>query len=207
MPDVQIPSTSMFEFRMSLACLPAGANDQSVKVSFTTFMPGICSLAPPLTLWTRTSETLPLARACAFTEQIISSRQPLPTRVLLTPILYFLPPPWAVELPPLSSSSPQPAATTASRPTSSISSAMGRARRLMGTNTLLVRWDMSSGALQHPCRTAGMLRVRRVEEPARLVGAHHRRAGEHRGQRRAFDEPRRRADLHFVRERHCGDRA
>ena len=52
-------------------------------------MPAICALASPLTLWTSTSETWPEASACALTEQIISSRQPLPTSVLLTPILYI----------------------------------------------------------------------------------------------------------------------
>src|SRR2546430_3807387 len=33
--------------------------------------------------------TTPLAAACALTAQIISSRQPLPTSVLETPITYF----------------------------------------------------------------------------------------------------------------------
>src|SRR5919199_6726034 len=77
-------------------------------------MPWIWALASPLTLWTRTSETCPEASACALTEQIISSRQPLPTSVLLTPILYFLPPLEAdppLELLPLLLSLPQPAAT------------------------------------------------------------------------------------------------
>src|SRR3954462_7855261 len=104
-------------------------------------MPWICALASPLTLWTSTSETWPEARAWAFTEQIISSRQPLPTSVLLTPILYiFLPPP-LLAVPPLLllSSPPQPAATTARTPTRSASSAMLRARRLMGTKILLLR--------------------------------------------------------------------
>ena len=60
--------------------------------------------------------TLPLARACAFTEQIICSRQPLPARVLLTPmtkssVLLAGPPP--VPLPEAASSSPPPQAVTA----------------------------------------------------------------------------------------------
>src|SRR5690349_18117116 len=103
-------------------------------------MPWIGALASPLTLWTSTSETWPEARACAFTAQIISSRQPLPTSVLLTPILYiFLPPLPPAELLLELSSPPQPAATTARTPTRSASSAMERARRLIGTKTLLLR--------------------------------------------------------------------
>ena len=52
-------------------------------------MSAICSAGPPLRLATMTFETLPLASACALTAQIISSRQPLPTSVLLTPSTYF----------------------------------------------------------------------------------------------------------------------
>ena len=52
-------------------------------------MSEICSAGPPLRLATLTSETLPLASACALTAQIISSRQPLPTSVLLTPRTNF----------------------------------------------------------------------------------------------------------------------
>ena len=52
-------------------------------------MSAICSAGPPLRFATMTLLTLPLARACALTEQIISSRQPLPTSVLETPITYF----------------------------------------------------------------------------------------------------------------------
>ena len=43
-------------------------------------------------LATITFETLPLASAWALTAQIISSRQPLPTSVLLTPSTHFCPP-------------------------------------------------------------------------------------------------------------------
>jgi hypothetical protein len=46
----------------------------------------ICSVGPPLRLATITLLTLPLASDSALTEQIISSRQPLPTSVLLTPM-------------------------------------------------------------------------------------------------------------------------
>ena len=42
--------------------------------------------------------TLPLASACALTAQIISSRQPLPARVLLTPMTKSPPPPAAEPL-------------------------------------------------------------------------------------------------------------
>ena len=107
-------------------------------------MPAICALASPLTLWTRTSSTWPEASACALTEQIISSRQPLPTSVLLTPILYIFfsaSPPPLLALPPPLSSSPQPAATTASTPIKSKSNAMGRARSFIGTKTLLLGCD------------------------------------------------------------------
>ena len=48
-------------------------------------MSAICSAGPPLRLATITFETLPLESAWALTAQIISSRQPLPTSVLLTP--------------------------------------------------------------------------------------------------------------------------
>src|SRR5918999_2257493 len=72
----------------------------------------ICSVGPPLRLATMTSLTMPLASDSAFTEQIISSRQPFPTSVLLTPTTYCPspsspPPPPAV---PPSSSPPQAAA-------------------------------------------------------------------------------------------------
>ena len=49
-------------------------------------MSAICSAGPPLRLATITLLTLPLASACALTAQIISSRQPLPTSVLETPM-------------------------------------------------------------------------------------------------------------------------
>src|SRR4051812_17166400 len=89
----------------------------------------ICSGAPPFWFWTMTLLTLPLAAACALIEQIISSRKPLPTSVLLTPITYFLPesPPLvllpvlapvpALALPVLESSSPLPHPATARAPT------------------------------------------------------------------------------------------
>src|SRR5919199_1296950 len=48
-----------------------------------------CSAGPPLRFAIFTELTLPLALACALTEQIISSRQPLPTRVFETPRTYF----------------------------------------------------------------------------------------------------------------------
>ncbi len=55
-------------------------------------MSAICSAGPPLRLATITFETLPLESAWALTAQIISSRQPLPTSVLLTPSTHFSPP-------------------------------------------------------------------------------------------------------------------
>src|SRR5947208_7413670 len=48
-----------------------------------------CSAGPPFRFATFTELTLPLASASALTEQIISSRQPLPTSVLETPRTYF----------------------------------------------------------------------------------------------------------------------
>src|SRR3954452_21750739 len=48
-----------------------------------------CSAGPPLRLATITLLTLPFAAACALTEQIISSRQPLPTSVFETPSTHF----------------------------------------------------------------------------------------------------------------------
>ena len=46
----------------------------------------ICSVGPPFLEIAMTSLTSPLASDWAFTAQIISSRQPLPARVLLTPM-------------------------------------------------------------------------------------------------------------------------
>ncbi len=46
----------------------------------------ICSLGPPFLEIAITWLACPLASASAFTAQIISSRQPLPASVLLTPI-------------------------------------------------------------------------------------------------------------------------
>ena len=46
----------------------------------------ICSVGPPFLEIAMTSLTSPLASAWALTAQIISSRQPLPARVLLTPM-------------------------------------------------------------------------------------------------------------------------
>ena len=46
----------------------------------------ICSVGPPFLEMAMTLLTLPLASAWALTEQIICSRQPLPARVLLTPM-------------------------------------------------------------------------------------------------------------------------
>jgi len=45
-----------------------------------------CSAGPPFRFATLTELTLPLASACALTEQIISSRQPFPTSVFETPM-------------------------------------------------------------------------------------------------------------------------
>ena len=52
-----------------------------------------------------TSLTLPLASDCALTAQIISSRQPLPASVLLTPMTNSPPPPSAASVPAASVSS------------------------------------------------------------------------------------------------------
>src|SRR4051812_3858837 len=49
-------------------------------------MSAICSAGPPLRLATMTLLTTPLAFDCALIAQIISSRQPLPTSVLETPM-------------------------------------------------------------------------------------------------------------------------
>jgi hypothetical protein len=49
-------------------------------------MPAACCCAVAFWFQTTTFVTLPLARACALTAQIISSRQPLPTSVLDTPM-------------------------------------------------------------------------------------------------------------------------
>src|SRR5205085_3166918 len=48
----------------------------------------LCSAGPPFRFAILTELTLPLAAACALTEQIISSRQPLPTSVFETPRTY-----------------------------------------------------------------------------------------------------------------------
>src|SRR5215212_7022448 len=55
-------------------------------------MSALCSAAPPFRFATITLLTTPLAFACAFTAQIISSRQPLPTSVFETPITYLASP-------------------------------------------------------------------------------------------------------------------
>jgi hypothetical protein len=75
MPDVQMPSTFVFELRMSLACLPAGANDQSVNVSFTTFMPGFASMTSLNPWWRSSSAGTPLMPR-------ISTTLPLPPSAL-----------------------------------------------------------------------------------------------------------------------------
>ena len=46
----------------------------------------ICSVGPPFFEMLMTLLTLPLASDWALTAQIICSRQPLPARVLLTPM-------------------------------------------------------------------------------------------------------------------------
>src|SRR4051794_4306528 len=51
-------------------------------------MSAICSAGPPFLFATITLLTLPLAAAWALIEQIISSRQPLPTSVFDTPSTY-----------------------------------------------------------------------------------------------------------------------
>src|SRR6476659_1815623 len=51
-------------------------------------MSAICSAGPPLRFATMTLEITPLAFAWALIAQIISSRQPLPTSVLETPMTY-----------------------------------------------------------------------------------------------------------------------
>jgi hypothetical protein len=56
---------------------------------------------------------LPLARACALTEQIISSRQPLPTSVFETPRTYF-----ACVFPDFAEAVTAATTATATRPTS-----------------------------------------------------------------------------------------
>src|SRR5215208_3600472 len=55
-------------------------------------MSALCSAAPPFLFATITLLTTPLAFAWALTAQIISSRQPLPTSVLETPITYVASP-------------------------------------------------------------------------------------------------------------------
>ncbi len=49
-------------------------------------MSWICSVGPPFLEMAMTLLTWPDASDCALTAQIISSRQPLPANVLLTPI-------------------------------------------------------------------------------------------------------------------------
>src|SRR5215218_2657047 len=107
---------------LSLACLMTGLSfSRSEGLTTIALTPweirlrrsAICSVGPPLRLATTTRLTLPLTSASALTEQIISSRQPLPTRVLLTPIthFWFWPPPPPPPPPP--PSPPQAARVTA----------------------------------------------------------------------------------------------
>src|SRR6266511_4019745 len=83
---------------LSFACLMTGLSfSRSDGLTMIALKPcemrlrrsAICSVGPPLRLATTTLLTLPLASASALTEQIISSRQPLPTRLLLTPTTHF----------------------------------------------------------------------------------------------------------------------
>src|ERR1700726_1274710 len=100
-----------------LARIALAPAEMSVRIA------AICSGAPPFWFWTSTLLTLPLARAWAFAPQIISSRKPLPTSVLVTPRTNFLPLPAFPDDPlvddelvlllPL----PQPAATSATTAT------------------------------------------------------------------------------------------
>src|SRR5258706_9311714 len=68
-----------------LARIALAPAEMSVRIA------AICSGAPPFWFCTSTLLTLPLARAWALAPQIISSRKPLPTSVLLIPRTYFLP--------------------------------------------------------------------------------------------------------------------
>src|SRR3954451_5592280 len=160
----------------------------------------ICSGAAPFWLATRTLDTLPLARACALTAQIISSRQPLPTSVLDTPRTYFLPPldplPLEPELELLSLPLPQ-----APTPTAAASAISTTATGLLRGPMLLLLTG-----LQHAREPARVLCVGTVEQLGRAAAPDDGRTGDDGGQRAMPQQRRRRPHLELVGQRHGRDR-
>src|SRR6266542_4357484 len=204
---------------LSLACLMTGLSfSRSDGLTMIALTPcemrlrrsAICSVGPPLRLATTTLLTLPLASASALTEQIISSRQPLPTRVLLTPTTHFFsppPPPPALLLllPPHAASatanSPQVAsATTLRMPDPAICpspSCLG-----------LPPWGWAgpgASSLQR-ASPAGLLAVGRLEERRGALRSRDRRGGDHRWHHPTFHQQRRGLHLDLVDHRHAGER-
>src|SRR4051794_34703129 len=163
----------------------------------------ICSGAAPFWLDTSTLSTAPLASACALTAQIISSRQPLPTRVLDTPsvnFLFALPPPPELELDDPESSLPQ-AATVAARANAS---SVAPTRLLLGRPIFLLLGVWNDTA-QRARKAPRMLGVCVVEELGRAAFAHDGGTGDDRGQRAALLERDRRPYLQLVGQRDCRD--
>src|SRR4051794_6078832 len=163
----------------------------------------ICSGAAPFWFETRTLSTAPLASACALTAQIISSRQPLPTSVLETPSVNFLPelpPPPELELFDPESSLPQ-AATVAAR-ANAISAAP--TRLLLGRPIFLLLGVWNSAA-QRAREAPRMLGVGAVEELGRAAFPHDGWAGDDRGQRAALQQCGSRPYLQLVGQHDCRD--
>src|SRR3954452_25128421 len=158
----------------------------------------ICSGAAPFWLDTSTLDTLPLARACALTAQIISSRQPLPTSVLETPRTYFLPP-----LDPLP---PEPELELLSLPLPQAPTAATTAISTTATGLLRGPMLLLLTGLQHARESACVLCVGAVEQRGRAAAPHDGRTGDDRGQRRTPHPRRRRPPLQLVGQRHGRDR-
>src|SRR5829696_5826510 len=180
-------------------------------------MSAFCSAGPPLRFATTTLLILPLAFACAFTAQIISSRQPLPTSVLETPSTHFF------VAAGFASARPTPIAATAATasPTQAASTAARRPVTCLMPSSLCLRpsWSKRFYRVPHRKGSARMcsfpslvdaqhlgeptrvLAVRRVEQTPRLPLAHDRRARQHRRQGAARGQELRCADLHRVGER------
>src|SRR4051794_15632905 len=170
----------------------------------------ICSGAAPFWLETRTFETWPLAAACALTAQIISSRQPLPTSVLETPIVYFwLPLPELPLEPLLELSDPLPHAATTAASASAISAPLSF---LLTCMSLLLgglrrrdRRRTGDCAAQRPREAVRMLGIGAGEELGRPAGPDEGGTRDDRWQGSPGMQGRRGPHLELVGHRHRGD--
>src|SRR5918992_547095 len=182
----------------------------------------ICSVGPPLRLATMTSLTMPLASDSAFTEQIISSRQPFPTSVLLTPTTYCpspSPPPPPPAVPP-SSSLPQAAAINPR--TAKMATSYARLRVMPSMPSLLSivavprqplrRADPSIHILILRCPyqslpvAAGVIAVGRLEQRLGPFLTDHRWTADHGRESTALEQQLRGLHLDLIDDRGVSDR-